>query len=65
MRTQTASTSIFGLGAQQTKVFKTFSSPPIRLQPNTNPLKIAKLVWVDSRNVVLLSADGTEPRFKV
>ena len=62
---QTASTSLFGIGSQQTKCVKSYASPPVNIAPNTNPLKLARLIWVDPRTVVLLTVDGTETKFRV
>lgn len=62
---QTAASSLFNLGSQTTKTIKSCSAPPLNIQPNANPLKIVKLVWVDNRTVVILSADGTENRFRI
>jgi len=62
---QTATSSLFGIGSQQTKCVKTISTQPINCGPSTNPLKLARLIWVDPRTVVLLSVDGTETKFKI
>jgi hypothetical protein len=62
---QTASSSLFGIGAQQTRCIKTFTTTPIALGASTNSLKLVRIVWVDGRTVALLVADGTETRYRV
>ena len=62
---QTASSSVFGFGSNPTKCIKTFATPPFKVQASMNPMKLSKLVWVDARTVVLLTADGTETRYRV
>ena len=62
---QTASSSLFGIGSQPTKCVKTYTTPPVMFPPNTSPIKLVKLVWVDTRTVVLLAADGSESRYRV
>lgn len=62
---QTASSSLFGIGSQPTKCVKTYTTPPVVFPPNTSPIKMVKLVWVDARTVVLLSADGSESRYRI
>ncbi|GFS16350.1 WD repeat-containing protein 7 [Elysia marginata] len=62
---QTASTSLFGIGSQGTKMVKTYSTPAIALNPVTNILKLVRLVWVDKYAVVLLTVDGKELKFSI
>ena len=62
---QTASSSIFGLGSQQTKCVKTIVTAPVHVAPHTNLLKLVRLIWVDPRTVVRLTVDGTETKFRV
>ncbi|XP_076449576.1 WD repeat-containing protein 7-like isoform X2 [Babylonia areolata] len=60
---QTASSSIFSLGSQQTKCVRQYTANEIALPPLTNVLKLARLVWTDSRSVVLLGVDGSETKY--
>lgn len=57
---------LFGLGNAQTKCVKSHNCPPM---PETvrslGPLKSAKLVWVSSKLLILLFADGKEHRFSI
>ncbi|KAL8590241.1 hypothetical protein ACOMHN_006358 [Nucella lapillus] len=62
---QTASSSIFSLGSQQTKCVRQYTAIEIVLPPMTNVLKLARLVWTDSRSVVLLGVDGSETRYSL
>lgn len=62
---QTASTSLFGIGSQGTKMVKAYSTPAIALNPVTNILKLVRLVWVDKYIVVLLTVDGKELKFSI
>ena len=57
---------LFGLGNAQTKCVKWYPAPP--MQDNVRaagPLNSAKLVWVSSKLLILLFADGKEHRFSV
>ncbi|XP_046914879.2 WD repeat-containing protein Rbcn-3B isoform X2 [Dermatophagoides farinae] len=60
----TQAVGLFGLGNAQTKCVKSQSCPPMS-EPvrSLGPLKSAKLVWVSSKLVILLFADGKEHRF--
>jgi len=62
---QAASSSLFNLGTHQLKCVKSFNTPHINKQANVNPLKLVRLVWIDNRTIVLLSADGSESRYRV
>ncbi|CAH1778713.1 unnamed protein product [Owenia fusiformis] len=62
---QTASTSLFNIGSQQTKCVKTFNAPPLEAGSSINILKLARLVWIDNRTFVLLYANGSESKYKV
>uniref|UniRef100_A0A6B0VHG6 Putative repeat-containing protein 7 n=1 Tax=Ixodes ricinus TaxID=34613 RepID=A0A6B0VHG6_IXORI len=61
---QTAA-GLFGLGNAQTRCVRTYSTPPLPKSVSANPLKMARLVWVTSRVVILLLADGSEHRFNL
>ncbi|KAK6177982.1 hypothetical protein SNE40_012831 [Patella caerulea] len=62
---QTASSSIFGIGSQQTKCIRQYSVPKIEVTPLTNILKLVRLVWIDNKTVVLLTVDGSETKFSI
>ncbi|XP_067140814.1 WD repeat-containing protein 7 isoform X4 [Centruroides vittatus] len=62
---QTA-TGLFGLGTAQTRCVRTHTTTPLGEAAKTNPLKIARLVWVANKMVKLrLLADGTEYKYGV
>lgn len=61
---QTAA-GLFGLGNAQTRCVRTYSTPPLPKSVCANPLKMVRLVWVTSRVVILLLADGSEHRFSL
>lgn len=56
---------MFGLGASQTKCVKSYSTAPIADVARLNPMRLAKLHWINSRTVALMLADGSETRFNV
>ncbi|KAK7474852.1 hypothetical protein BaRGS_00033924 [Batillaria attramentaria] len=62
---QTASSSIFGIGSQQTKCVRQFTTKEIIVTPLTNILKLVRLVWIDNRTVVLLTVDGSETKYSI
>lgn len=62
---QTASSSIFGIGSQQTKCVRQFTTKEIAITPLTNILKLVRLVWIDNRTVVLLTVDGSETKYSI
>ncbi|KAK3086238.1 hypothetical protein FSP39_015629 [Pinctada imbricata] len=62
---QTASSSLFGIGSQQTKCIKQTATPPVPVTNLTNLLKLVRLVWVDARTVVMLTVDGREQKYVV
>ncbi|XP_013407449.1 WD repeat-containing protein 7-like isoform X2 [Lingula anatina] len=62
---QASSGSLFGIGQQHTKCVKTFSTPAFHVNPAMNVLKLARLIWTDNRQVVLLMLDGSETRYRV
>ncbi|XP_049525058.1 WD repeat-containing protein 7-like [Dermacentor silvarum] len=59
---QTAA-GLFGLGNAQPRCLRTHKTPQLPDSVVANPLKMARLVWVTSRIVILMVADGTEHRF--
>ncbi|RZF46081.1 hypothetical protein LSTR_LSTR004794 [Laodelphax striatellus] len=59
------STGMFGLGNSQTKCTKSYSTSPIAEMSRLNPMRVAKLVWMNNRTVALMLADGSETRFNV
>ncbi|XP_077561851.1 WD repeat-containing protein Rbcn-3B isoform X3 [Haemaphysalis longicornis] len=61
---QTA-TGLFGLGNAQTRCVRTYSTPPLPDSVRANPLKMARLVWVTSRIVILMLANGSEHQFNL
>lgn len=61
---QTAA-GLFGLGNAQTRCVRTYATPPLSETVKANPLKMARLVWVTSRIVIILLADGSEHRFSL
>lgn len=62
---QTASSSIFGIGSQQTKCVRHYTTQEILVTPATNLLKLVRLVWIDNRTVVLLTTNGSETKYSV
>uniref|UniRef100_A0A0B7AN27 WD repeat-containing protein 7 n=1 Tax=Arion vulgaris TaxID=1028688 RepID=A0A0B7AN27_9EUPU len=62
---QTASTSLFGIGSQQTKQIRSYATPAISVSPVSNILKLVRLVWIDKAVVVLLTVDGQELKYSV
>ncbi|XP_064472350.1 WD repeat-containing protein 7-like isoform X2 [Ornithodoros turicata] len=61
---QTAA-GLFGLGNAQTRCVRTYATPPLSESVRANPLKMARLVWVTSRLVIILLPDGIEHRFSL
>ncbi|XP_054730501.1 WD repeat-containing protein 7 [Anastrepha obliqua] len=59
------STGMFGLGNSQTRCTKGYSTAPIPDVSRLNPMRLAKLVWINNRTVTLMLADGSETRFNV
>ncbi|KAK6634492.1 hypothetical protein RUM43_011893 [Polyplax serrata] len=59
------STGMFRLGQSQTKCTKSYSTSPIPDMSRMNPMKTAKLIWINCKTVTLMLADGTESRFTV
>ncbi|KAL0267902.1 UNVERIFIED_CONTAM: hypothetical protein PYX00_010042 [Menopon gallinae] len=59
------SSGMFGLGNSQTKCTKSYSTSPIADLSRLNPMKVAKLVWINNKTVTLMLADGSETRFNV
>ena len=62
---QTASSSIFSIGSQQTKCIRQFTTKEITITALTNILKLVRLVWIDNRTIVMLTVDGSETKFSV
>ena len=56
---------MFGLGQSQTKCIKGYSTAPIPDVVRLNPMRLAKLIWINNRTVTLMLADGSETRFNV
>ncbi|XP_057656157.1 WD repeat-containing protein 7 isoform X3 [Diorhabda carinulata] len=59
------STGMFGLGQSQTKNVKSYSTAPIADVARLNPMRLARLIWMNNRTVSLMLADGSETRFNV
>jgi WD repeat-containing protein 7 len=59
------STGMFGLGQSQTRCIKGYSTAPIPDVQRLNPMRLAKLIWINNRTVTLMLADGSETRFNV
>ncbi|XP_073987557.1 WD repeat-containing protein Rbcn-3B isoform X4 [Rhodnius prolixus] len=59
------STGMFGLGTSQTRRIKSYSTSPVAEMSRLNPMRLAKLVWINNRTVTLMLADGSETRFNV
>ncbi|CRK99649.1 CLUMA_CG012960, isoform A [Clunio marinus] len=59
------STGMFGLGQSQTKCIKGYSTAPIPDVTRLNPMRLAKLIWINNRTVTLMLADGSETRFNI
>lgn len=59
------STGMFGLGQSQTRCIKGYSTAPIPDVARLNPMRLAKLIWINNRTVTLMLADGSETRFNI
>lgn len=59
------SSGIFGLGNSQTKCIKSYTTSPISEVSHISPFRLAKLIWINSRMVSLMLADGSETRFNI
>lgn len=59
------SSAIFGFGSSQTRCIKGYSTAPIPEVNRLNPMRLAKLIWINNRTVSLMLADGSETRFNV
>ncbi|XP_052868793.1 WD repeat-containing protein 7 [Anopheles cruzii] len=59
------SAGMFGLGQSQTRCIKGYSTAPIPDIARLNPMRLAKLIWINNRTVTLMLADGSETRFNV
>ncbi|CAL1530657.1 unnamed protein product [Lymnaea stagnalis] len=62
---QTPSSTLFGIGSQQTKQLRVFATPAIAASPMSNILKLVRLVWIDKTTIVLLTVDGQELKYSV
>ncbi|XP_017768503.1 PREDICTED: WD repeat-containing protein 7 isoform X2 [Nicrophorus vespilloides] len=62
---QTSSGMLFGLGQSQTRCIKSYSTAPIADVSRFNPMRLARLIWINNRIVTLMLADGSETRFNV
>jgi hypothetical protein len=56
---------MFGLGQSQTRCIKSYSTAPIADVARLNPMRLARLIWINNRTVTLMLADGSETRFNV
>ncbi|KAL3288183.1 hypothetical protein HHI36_002633 [Cryptolaemus montrouzieri] len=59
------STGMFGLGQSQTRCVKSYSTAPIADVARLNPMRLARLIWINNRTVTLMLADGSETRFNI
>ncbi|XP_066603876.1 WD repeat-containing protein 7 isoform X2 [Prorops nasuta] len=62
---QQTSSGMFGLGNSQTRCVKSYSTAPINDVARLNPMRLARLIWINNRQVTLMLADGSETRFNV
>ncbi|XP_015189196.1 PREDICTED: WD repeat-containing protein 7 isoform X6 [Polistes dominula] len=62
---QQTSSGMFGLGNSQIRCVKSYSTAPINDVTRLNPMRLARLVWINNRTVTLMLADGSETRFNV
>ncbi|XP_061942952.1 WD repeat-containing protein 7 isoform X27 [Apis cerana] len=62
---QQTSSGMFGLGNSQTRCVKSYSTAPINDVARLNPMRLARLIWINNRTVTLMLADGSETRFNV
>uniref|UniRef100_A0ABD2VT45 WD repeat-containing protein 7 n=1 Tax=Trichogramma kaykai TaxID=54128 RepID=A0ABD2VT45_9HYME len=62
---QQISSGMFGLGNSQTRCIKSYSTAPINDVSRLNPMRLAKLIWINNRQVTLMLADSSETRFNV
>ncbi|XP_015596599.1 WD repeat-containing protein 7 isoform X10 [Cephus cinctus] len=62
---QQTSSGMFGLGNSQTRCVKSYSTAPINDVTRLNPMRLARLIWINNRTVTLMLADGSETRFNV
>ncbi|XP_046416205.1 WD repeat-containing protein 7 isoform X10 [Neodiprion pinetum] len=62
---QQTSSGMFGLGNSQTRCIKSYSTAPINDVSRLNPMRLARLIWINNRTVTLMLADGSETRFNV
>ncbi|XP_029037876.1 WD repeat-containing protein 7 isoform X10 [Osmia bicornis bicornis] len=62
---QQTSSGMFGLGNSQTRCVKSYSTAPINDVARLNPMRLARLIWINNRTVTLILADGSETRFNV
>ncbi|XP_012268313.2 WD repeat-containing protein 7 isoform X11 [Athalia rosae] len=62
---QQTSSGMFGLGNSQTRCIKSYSTAPINDVARLNPMRLARLIWINNRTVTLMLADGSETRFNV
>ncbi|XP_058794176.1 WD repeat-containing protein 7 isoform X4 [Phymastichus coffea] len=62
---QQISSGMFGLGNSQIRCIKSYSTAPINDVARLNPMKLARLIWINNRTVTLMLADSSETRFNV
>lgn len=56
---------MFGLGNSQIRCIKSYSTAPINDVARLNPMRLARLIWINNRTVTLMLADSSETRFNV
>lgn len=60
-------TGLFNIGQSHTKCVRTYNCPQVPAQVLQtcagNPHKMAKLIWIANKTVILMFADGSEVRF--
>ncbi|XP_008202181.1 WD repeat-containing protein 7 isoform X3 [Nasonia vitripennis] len=62
---QQISSGMFGLGNSQIRCIKSYSTAPINDVARLNPMRLARLIWINNRTVTLMLADSSETRFNV
>ncbi|XP_074605206.1 WD repeat-containing protein Rbcn-3B isoform X2 [Brevipalpus obovatus] len=58
-------TSLFGLGNSQTKCIKTFNTPPSIPSPESDTSSMPRLLWTNSKMILLLFPDGREYKYSI
>lgn len=62
---QQISSGMFGLGNSQVRCIKSYSTAPINDVSRLNPMRLARLIWINNRTVSLMLANSSETRFNV